>query len=255
MDHAGQVWRDPQRLEKRHGVRDQNLPLFSRALAVVGQEIQGLARRRVHRDERAGHGLRVGAVHSRQRQQHAVGDVCAQTSTRDVILDRLGKVAEQLEPALHPAGRPRESRSHLPDLQAVVVDQLADQPGLFERRRTPHREPDLHVDEGVHGRHSQEVRTNKISPQTLQRADANMPIDDREPVIRTGRDQDRVLLAVLLERGQHLALACGIAQTQILVGQRQEAQLQIYERVWHVASSSRRSATAAAASAPALGSR
>lgn len=196
---TGHVRRDPQRLEERHGVRDQDLPLCSRAPAVVGQEIQGFARRRFHRDERAGHGLCVGAVHPRQRQQHAVGDVRAQTSARDVILDRLGKVAEQVQPALNPAGRPREPCSHVPHLQAVVVDQLTDQPGFLERRRAPHREPNLHVDEGVRRGAGQEVRASKVSPQTLQRTDANMSVDDREPVIGTRHDQDRVLLAVLLE--------------------------------------------------------
>jgi hypothetical protein len=211
VDRTGLVRRKPERLEKRHRVRDQDVAVLRPALAVVGQKIQGLTRRCFHRDEGAGHGLGVGTVQARQRQQHAVGDVRAQTSARDVILDRLGKVAEQIEPALNPAGRPREPCSHFPDPQALVLDELTDQPGLFERRGAPQREPDLHVDERVHDGSGQNLRAHEVSPQTPQRADADMSVDNREPVLGAGHDEDRVLLAVLLERGEHLALACGLA--------------------------------------------
>ena len=221
----------------------------------MDQQSLRFTRGRVRRDEGGRHGLRVSAIHPGHRQQHTLRDVRAQSTANHQILDLFGKVAEQVETSLNPRRCAREPRGHGADRKAVVVDQLPDQPGFFQRNRAALGQPDLDMNERVHTRPGQDLCADQVASKPFERSHPDVPIHDRELLPRACHDEDRVLLTIPLQRSENLALVGRNAKAQILVRLRQEAELEVYGRHGHADSSSRRIPTAAAASAPALGER
>jgi hypothetical protein len=83
----------------------------------------------------------------------------------------------------------------------------------------------LDVHERLDNRSAQNLRANQIASEPLERSHPNVAIHNSEQLARACHDEDRVLLSVLLERGECLALARRNAKAQVFVGTRQEPEL------------------------------
>lgn len=146
-----------------------------------------------------------------------------------VLLDRRRQRLHQRQATRHPAAASAQTPRQLLAAPPLTPLELTQQPPHLQRRFLRAAQA-VAEDQSLLLADPQHQGLDRVPPQTFERADSPVAVDDPEPLRLPARrhHHDRHLLPVLLQRAQQSPLARRVANPQPLVVQVELVELQIH---------------------------
>ncbi len=211
-------------------ILDQTLANRRRRVAPGGIQRGDLAAGELLLGDRLSEALTRLPVDARQRHQRLHGRLRGDLSTPDPLLDRCRQLAHQSQAPRDPAGTAVEALGQLLLAPTDAASQLRQQPPLLERRLARGVAQAALQDQRLGFAEIPQRRLHRVVSQTLQRSKPLVAVDDDKPIggFATADDDDRLLLAVGLQRGPQSPLPLRALHPQRLVTPIQLVKLQVH---------------------------
>lgn len=198
--------------QEKHRLLHQPLPSGRPSLTPGRPELLDLPVRQLLTGDRRGQPLAVLAIRLGHRHQGLHRPLNRDPALPHVLLDRRRERLDQRQAARHPAAATAQTPRQLLAAPPLTPLQLTQQPPHLQRRLL--RAPQAVADQQrLFLADPQHQGLHRVPPQTFQRSDPPVAIDDPEPLQLPSRTDhhDRQLLAVLFQRTQQRPLRCPIA--------------------------------------------
>ena len=216
--------------QKQLRLAENALANHARALAPGRIKLRGLPCIAATLHEYSGHPLAVFGAGSRHRHQMLHGDLRAETSFADLLLDGFGQQFDERQPPRYPAHAAVEPVRQFVERIAETLFHLRQQPALFERAFLRAHALRARQQQGFGFAQGPDGGFDGVAPQLPERGGAFVTVDHQIAVAAFFRhhDDDGCLLPALSQRRQQMTLAVRLANAQMFPPQVELMKLQLH---------------------------